>query len=97
MYCNCLFSFFALDFSSNVLLKFPEATTVDRVRYSKTVPTLQAFTVCHWTKITAMASFSTTLSYANSLEYNALFIALLANAGVLIYINDKYRRVEFFW
>lgn len=77
-----------LDFSSNVVVEFPAITNVDRIVYSGTLPSFQAFTLCHWIKIVYMASITTTFSYANSERDNALLIILLKNKAMRIYLNN---------
>lgn len=77
-----------LDFSSNVVVEFPAITNVDRIVYSGTLPSLQAFTLCHWINIVYVASITTTFSYANSERDNALLIILLKNKAMRIYLNN---------
>ena len=77
-----------LDFSSKVALEFPAITKVDRIRYSGTLPSLQAFTLCYWIKIVFMESLSSTVSYANSETHNALLIGMKKNKAMKIYLNS---------
>lgn len=86
--------FFSLDFSSNVSLKFPAMTNVDRIQYSGTLPSLQSFTLCHWTKIIHMLNEATPFSYANSETANALFIMLKKDKTIRIFINNYWWLVK---
>ena len=77
-----------LDFSSKVAVEFPAITKVDRIRYSGTLPSLQAFTLCYWIKIVFMESLSSAVSYANSETHNALLIGMKKNKAMIIYLNS---------
>ena len=76
-----------LDLSSKVAVEFPALTEVDRIQYSGTLPSLQAFTICHWIKIVFMGSLSSTVSYANDETHNALLIAMRKTRALSIYVN----------
>ncbi|XP_022806926.1 uncharacterized protein LOC111343986 [Stylophora pistillata] len=76
------------DLSSKVSLRFPAVTAVDRIKYSGSLPSLQAFTLCQWTKIVFMQSESTYFSYANNESPNALFLLLRKDLTIRMFINN---------
>ena len=88
---NSLSFFFILDNSSTVSLNFICLTNVNHVKYSKPLPSIQHFTLCHWTKLSQMGGdFATVLSYASSDTANAILITLRKVVGVTIHLNNGY-------
>ncbi|RMX52797.1 hypothetical protein pdam_00012209 [Pocillopora damicornis] len=77
------------DLSSKVSLKFPAMTAVDRIKYSGSLPSFQAFTLCQWTKLVFIQADATSLSYANSESPNALVLLLKKDLTIRIFINNK--------
>ena len=71
-------------------------TKVDRILYAGTLPSLQSFTLCHWTKITYMSESGSTFSYANSEGSNALLIELVKSKAMNIYLNEALLLVKCF-
>lgn len=90
LFIFCLINFvFPLDLSSKVSLKFPAMTAVDRIKYSGSLPSFQAFTLCQWTKLVFIQADATSLSYANSESPNALVLLLKKDLTIRIFINNK--------
>lgn len=90
LFIFCLINFvFPLDLSSKVSLKFPAMTAVDRIKYSGSLPSFQAFTLCQWTKLVFIQAEATSLSYANSESPNALVLLLRKDLTIRMFINNK--------
>ena len=61
------------------------------ILYPGSLPDIQHFTLCSWTRLSQMDQFSTLLGYANSDHNNQIVIVFRKETGVMVYINNGYR------
>jgi len=61
------------------------------ILYPGSLPDIQHFTFCSWTRLSQMDQFTTLLSYANSDNNNQILIVFRKETGVMVYIKNEYR------
>lgn len=61
------------------------------ILYPGSLPDIQHFTLCSWTRLSQMDQFSTLLGYANSDNNNQIVIVFRKETGVMVYIKNEYR------
>ena len=97
MNCPLVLSFLFLlqDHSSFVSLNFTSLSDMNYILYPGSLPDIQHFTLCSWTRLRlrpdSMDQFATLLSYANSDHNNQIVIVFRKETGVMVYINNDNR------